>query len=390
MNYFIYQGDDHDCGFTSLKMLFANLKKNKSFLYMKKWKKKDALSVKDLVGEAKMHGLLLSSYSCDDDYYQQLQTPSLTLIRNNHVVMIKKVTPKKITYLDPEFGKVKVKKEDFMAIWCHIVIEVDSTEYVVDPPKKRRSILPQKLKIFEAIFSVFSTAVLITTFYLLNNQQNALFSLIFIGLFLIFQVIENIIVFKEINFFDNQYIDPYFSRRKNKNKISYLEYVGFKQSFFTSSRSLLSSVLVALMITFLLVLNDFRNIFVLLALVLIKILELWLSSKPNDEKRYQIERYEEKCFKYKNACGDYALKANLLANKTVTKNTLKQIIYIALSFVFALCMMFITKNSGCNYVIFHFGLYYVGFNSYSQIIQGLSNRKEMYKMECRFFHKCNL
>ncbi len=390
MKYFIFQGNDHDCGFTSLKMLMAHLSKDKSYLYVKKIKRKGAFTVDDICKEAALHGLKLSSYSCEDDYYDQLKTPSLTLIRGNHVVMIKKVTKKRIVFLDPEFGVTKLKKDEFFAIWTRIIIEVDSTDCMGEISKIRRSILPTKLKVLETITSVFSSAILIATFYLLNNQENAIFSLLFLFLFMGTQIIENIIINKEINFFDNEYIDPYFSRRSNQTKLSYLEYIGFKQNYFSTSRSLLSSVLVAFMITFLLCLNDFRNVFALIALVLVKILEMTLFSKSFEDKRYKIGRYEEKCFETKEMCADYAYKANSLANETAITNKLKQIVYIVLAFAFALTMMFLTGASGCNYVIFHFGLYYVGFSSYSQLIEGLSNRKEMYKSECVFFDKCNL
>ena len=390
MNYFIFQGNEHDCGFTSLKMLMANLCKDKSYLYIRKLKRKEAFTIDDICKEAGMHGLKLASYSCDDDYFEKMKTPSLTLIRDNHVVMVKKVTPKKIIYLDPEFGVVKAKKDEFLSIWCRIVIEVESTDCMVGLSKIRRSILPTRLKVLESVAAVFSSIILIVTFYLLNNEENAVFSLLFLLLFLVSQIIENIIINKEINFFDNEYIPLYFTRRSNQTKLSYLEFIGFKQNFFSNSRSLLSSVLVAFMITFLLCLNDFRNVFALLALVLLKILELTLFSKSFEEKRYKIGRYEEKCFESKELCADYAYKANTLANQTVTSNNLKQVIYIAISFAFALGMMFLTGASGCNYVIFHFGLYYVGFNSYSQIITGLSYRKDSYRAECVFFDKCNL
>ena len=389
MNYFIFQGNDHDCGFASLKMLMANFKHDKSYLYIKKLRRKDSLTVTDIIKEAGYYGLVLSSYGCDDDYYDQLKTPSLTLIRNNHVVVVKKVSKKKITYLDPEFGKVTVKKDEFLAIWCRIVIEIEK-DYMSKAKKIRRSVLPLRLRILEAVTSLISAAILIATFYLLNNQENAVFSLLFLLLFITTQIIENIIISKEINFFDFNYIEPYFSRRKNQTKLSYLEFVGFKQNFFTNSRSMLSSVLVAFTITFLLCLNDFRNVFALLALVLLKVLDIFVFSKSYEEKRYQIGRYEEQCFKNKQQSSDYAFKANRLASFVVTQNSIKQIFYIAVSFAFALAMMLITGNSGCNYVIFHFGLYYVGFNSFSQLLNGLSSKKEMYKMECRFFDRCNL
>ena len=304
--------------------------------------------------------------------------------------MIKKVSKRKITYFDPEFGIIRAKKDEFFAIWSHIIIEVESMEFMPDLPKKSRSILPLKLRIIESLSAVVSAVLLIATFYLLNNEKNAVFSLLFLLLFITTQIVENYVIYKEINFFDKTYINPYFSRRKNQNKLSYLEFIGFKQNFFTTSRSLLSSVLVAFMITFLLCLNDFRNVLALLALILVKVLETFLFSKSFEDNRYRIERYEEKCFSEKDLCSEYAFKANNLANLTVSQNSFKQILYIAIAFAFALGMMFITGESGCNYVIFHFGLYYVGFNSYSQIITGLSNRKELYKGECRFFDMCDL
>ena len=390
MKYFIFQGNDHDCGFTSLKMLLANLKKDKSFLYLKKCIKKDGLSVAELCKEARMHGLLLESYSVEEDYYDQIQTLSLTLLRNNHVVMVKKINKKKITYYDPEFGIITKKKDEFIAMWCKIVLEVKSSDCVPSLPKKRRNILPLKLRILEASAALISSAILIGVFYLLNNQQNALFSFIFIGLFLIAQIVENIIVSKEINFFDASYIKPYFSRRKNQSKLKYLEFIAYKQNFFLKTRGLLSSILVACMITFLLIFNDFRNVFVLLILLLLKSLELFVFSQDDENKKNKIEYYEEQCFSRKELCADYAFKASKLANKEASKNSLKQVLYMSVAFLFALGMMFITGNSGCNYVIFHFGLYYVAFTSYSQILNGLSNKKEMYKMECRFFDSCNL
>ena len=390
MKYFIFQGNDHDCGFASLKMLMAHIKNDKSFLYIEKCVRKDGLSVAELIKEAKMHGLLLESYSCDEDYFEQLKIPSLTLIRNNHVVMIKKVTQKKITYYDPEFGPTTIKKDEFLSIWCRIVIEIVSTDCMSDIPKKRRKILPFKLRFFEAFASVVSAAILMMTFYLLNNEKNAVFSLIFLFLFITSQLIENIIVYKEINFFDTKYIEPYFSRRKNQSKLKYLEFIAYKQNFLQNSRGLLSSILVAFMITFLLCFNDFRNVFVLLILVLVKILDLLLFAKKYDSKRNEIEHYEERCFSSKELCADYAYKANHLANRTISQNSLRQIFYISLAFAFSLVMMFITGNSGCNYVIFHFGLYYVAFTSFSQLLTGLSTKKETYKNECRFFDACNL
>ena len=74
---------------------------------------KKTFTVDDICKEARIYGLVLCSYECDESYYNQLKTPSLALIRNNHVVVIKKVRKKSIIYYDPEVGKVKLKKTEF-------------------------------------------------------------------------------------------------------------------------------------------------------------------------------------------------------------------------------------------------------------------------------------
>ena len=53
MKYFIYQGNDHDCGFAALKMLLANLAKDKSYLYIPKPAKREYYTLEDLNDIAK-------------------------------------------------------------------------------------------------------------------------------------------------------------------------------------------------------------------------------------------------------------------------------------------------------------------------------------------------
>ena len=84
------------------------------------------------------------------------------------------------------------------------------------------------------------------------------------------------------------------------------------------------------------------------------------------------------------------IEASIKADKQLFSEGTKEIFYIFLSFAFAVAMMFATQNLGCNYVIFHFVMYYAGFVSYNQLLNTLSNRKENSKMERRFFDSCNL
>lgn len=390
MSYFIFQGNDYDCGFASLKNLLANYTKDKSYLYLPKGDKKEHFSLDDLCSIAETYGFKLEAYGCDNDYYDNMKCPCLVMIELNHIVMVVKASKNHIAILDPNEGKIRMKKEVFLQKWRRIVLEIEPVKPAKKLPKLRYEILPPKTTITSIIISLISIGVLIGSFYLLNNQKNAMFSFIFLGVFAISLVVEKFLLCKQIYQFDKKFIPLYFDQPENKNKISYINFMSFKQQYFTKNRDLLSALILAITIGFLLCLNDFRNLFVLLALVLLKMLEKLLFGKSDETLKRKINESEEKCFSDPDKCSGHAIRANFLANEHIFISTIKNVFYMVASFGFALLMMVITNNSGCNYVIFHFGLYYFGSNSISSIIDCLSYRKELLKSKCRFFDMCNL
>ena len=209
-------------------------------------------------------------------------------------------------------------------------------------------------------------------------------------LFVFTQVFEKCILYKQVYTFDKKYIPKYFEQKRNCNKEKYIQFNEFKKMFFTNNRSALASVLLAFTVTFLLCFNDFRNIFVLFALILLKLLELIIFSKTGEDTKSRISELENQAFKDPDSTKDLALEASIKADKQLFSEGIKEIFYIFLSFAFAVAMMFATQNIGCNYVIFHFVMYYAGFVSYNQLLNTLSYRKENSKMERRFFDSCNL
>ena len=390
MKFFIFQGNDHDCGFAALKMLLANISQDKSYLYIPKFKKKESYTLEDIEKIANSYGVKLGTYTCDDEYYDKLAKNSLTLIDSNHVVYISEINKTRITIFDPAIGKVILKRKDFLARWKQIVMEVESSENIKKIEKIRWEILPLKTRIISSLISLLTTTVLIVVLYLLNNEKNAIYSLIFLVMFAAFLMIENYINYRQIYHFYKNFINPYFKQKRNQNKLSYMEFINFKRRFFSGNRFLLSSVLTAFLVTFLLCLNDFRNVFVLLVLILFKVLEIVVFGKGENKSRRDIAEYEDKSFKFPDQCEEYVLKANTVANQLVFQNSFKSMFYLVVSFIFALVMMIITKNSGCNYVIFHFVLFYAGSTSFSSIIENLNNKEDDEKLKARFFDSCNL
>ena len=390
MKYFIYQGNDHDCGFASLKMLLATLAKDKSYLFIPKPTKREYYSLDDLVQISKTYGVTLEGSGCTKEYFDCIKTPSLTLIDDNHVVMVKKRKKKSLIIYDPGRGVVKMKKDEFLRRWRCVVLEAENPENVIKIEKYRQHVISPKLNLLSSLVSLFSAGLLIAAFYLLNKSENFLFSLAFLVLFVCTQIAEKCILYKLVYTFDKEYIPKYFELKKNCTKDKYIQFNEFKKQFFTCNRQTLASILLAFTVTFLLCFNDFRNVFVLLALILFKLLELIMFSKSGEETKNRIAELENQAFKDASSVKDLALEASFKADKLMFKEGIKDIFYIFLSFAFAVAMMFVTQNIGCNFVIFHFVMYYAGFVSYNQLLNNLSLRKENAKMERRFYDSCNL
>ena len=390
MKYFIFQGNDHDCGFASLKMLLAHLAKDKSYLYIPKPDKREKYSIEDIRDISSEYGVSLECFVCDESFYEEMKPLTLTLIDENHVILIKKKKKRRIIYYDPDKGRVKISKDEFFRRWRKIVLEKSNEEPPYKIKKIRQEILPKKLKFLEAFSALFSASVLIACFYLLNTEQNYIYSFLFLCLFVVLQLLEKLILYKQVYTFDKTYIPNYLRKEKSKLKQKYQEYIEFKRQYFTSNRTLISSILVAFLITFLLCFNDFKNVFVLLTMILIKLLETLLLQKYDENKKNQIAELEQLCFKDDGNNVDHALKANFMADNHILYTSFKDVFYIFVAFALSITMLFVTGNSGCNFVIFHFVLYYEGLNSYNQIISGLSNRKENAKLERRFFDSCKM
>ena len=390
MKYFIYQGNDHDCGFATLKMYLATIAKDKSYLYIPKPSKREHYSLEDLVNIASDYNVPLEACTCSKDYFDNLDAPSIVLIDDNHAVLIKRKYKHSVVLYDPGRGVVRMRREEFLRRWRNIILSSDNPELVKKLEKKRQHLLPLKLDILTNVIAILSAVSLIVTFYLLNKSENFLFSFIFLCLFVAGQIAEKAVLYKQVYTFDLEYIPRYFNYRQNCSKEKYLEYVNYKRQFFVKNRQQIASVLIAFMITFLLILNDYRNVFSLLVLVLIKLLEILVFSRNEQDTKNYITELESRSFKDPRAAKDLALQANVKADGHILYNSMKDIFYIFVSFGFAVIMMFITKNMGCNFVIFHFVMYFAGFNAYAHLLEGISSRKDSLKMERRFFDSCNL
>ena len=119
-------------------------------------------------------------------------------------------------------------------------------------------------------------------------------------------------------------------------------------------------------------------------------LEMVFSNKSRKEVFSKVGELENKGIKELNNGTSNILLANEISNKKVFKDSIKSVAYLILCFILAILMMVVTGNSGCNYVLFHFAIYFASYKAFSDMLTNLSERSNKLKAECEFFDDCNL
>ena len=390
MTYVCYQGNDRDCGFASLKMLLANKTHNKKYLYLKKPSKKKDYTFYDLMYIAKNYGFVLSAYEMPIDDFKEIPLGTLVMIKPNHLVYLKRVGKFSVTYIDPNIGKVRVSHDEFMKRWSGQVLECVNTKDAKECKAKKNKLLPIWMDlIYYGILSIVF-ASLLTGFYLIKDDSSIILTMGFLLLFALAELVENWYIVKELNFFDRQYIDIFFSQKSNQNIEAYRSYVDYKCNYFISFKTLISNLVMIIVFATLLCVNDYRNLLVFLILLLVKVLDAKLLSKKEKQEAKEVDDIEKTAFDSPSTLTASLKKANSLAGKVALTVSLKKVFYIFVSLCLALGMMIVNNMTSTNFIIFHLGIYFLMSEAFGHLIRYFSNFRERKIKRSRFLDRCDL
>lgn len=390
MTYVCYQGNDRDCGFASLRMLMANKAHNKSYLYLEKPQKKKDYTFYDLIRHARRYGFVLSSYQMPVDDVKEIPNSTIVMLKKNHLVYLKRVGRKKVYYVDPNTGRETISISEFEKIWTGLLIECVNTQYVLDIKRKKERMTPTWMSYLHVglILTVF--AFLMTGFYLLKDDSSIILTMVFLLLFGLAQLVENWYIIKELKVFDDKFIPKFFSRKRNHNYKQYSFYLEFKSKYFITGKVLASNLILITAFSILLCMNDFRNLFVFIILLLLKMLDNLLFNRSERNNERQIENIEAVAFASEPMVVKNLTRANTLANKTALTSSLKKIVYLFICLCLAVGMMLFSNLTSTNFVITHLGLYFLMSEAFDGVIKYFSNFRDRKIKEARFFEECDL
>lgn len=390
MRYFIYQGNDNDCGFASMKMLLALVNKNPGFLYLDKPTKRERYTFSDLIAIAKDYGLFLKAYEYESKSPLDIKTPFLALIDGNHLVLVKEMRKKKVIVYDPAEGTVALKHVEFSKRWNKMTLEIDHFEKQ-NFVKKKPELLPLKKRIVSLLFSFLSIASLLVGFFFIKNDVYIFIPVIMLALFAIFELVEKWYLIKEIYFFDNLYMPKYFAKNNDDAISKYKEYTNRKKDFFQFDRKAYSSFGIIAVFIFVLVFNNLWNAIAVIFLLLLALSEKQFFKSKDNEKELNLTKLENTLVKgdNKNLIPDLlsiSESSNSFALRLSTRKCVNAFIIILLS----LGMMIISKEISVNFVIFNFGLFVILFDNIDSAL-GIGDKSKKYlKEKMRFLDQCIL
>lgn len=386
MSLFVFQGNDSDCGFASLKMLLANLNHDRNYLHMPKGTKKGGYSFHHLMEIASEHGLDLVPYRYDNNEVT-LKAPLLALFKGKHLVLIKSIKRGRYKIYDPAIGIYTLTKKEFEEQWSKETLEVN--DFAPEKCERiRHNVMPISKSIISHLFSLLSIALLMVGFFFIKVDSYIFIPIIFITGFAISELVDNWYLIKEYNSFDKMYIDKYFSREISNLKSTYYDYIMFKKDYFSFGRKIYSAIAIITIFIFVLVLNDVMNSIVLLSLLLVLIIEQLLFANKDQKAINEINLKKEKLCK----SDDYIesiKEINLLSNSYALRFSAIKCINTFIILIAAFTLMILTNNISVNFIIFHFGVYYVLFNNFEVMVNFSKNYRSYQKSKERFMDIVN-
>ena len=388
--YFCYQGNDNDCGFASLKMLLAVTNKNEGYLRLEKTTKRDNYSFADLISIASDYGLSLTAYRYSKEEEVSIKAPFLALLDQNHLVLITSINSFAVTVSDPSLGIVVLKRGEFEKRWSGDTLEVKRFQqiaYVKDKVQFQK----RSSKLFSFTFSILSLSSLLAGLFFVKDNSYIFVPIIFLSLFIVIELLEKWHIIKQVNLFDERFVPLYFYDSKNISKKELLDYSEFKKMYFTFDNKILSSILISIVIIVTLIVNNPSNAIAILGILFLNIAFRILFKDRDEAKMREITNSENHLFASPQISSSLdLLKITKLSNKFAFIITLRRSVFSFMILIISFLMMIVSQEVSVNFIIFHFGIFYLLNNQFDNLVGFIDLKKEYEQGKARFLDKCNL
>lgn len=377
--FYIQQTNENGCGFACLKILLANIRHDKRYLFLPEKEEGKSYSYKELIELGNQNGCHLRGFRVDhkEEIVKHKVLPiivSLTLKEGSyHAVLVHKINKKRVYILDPDSGSYSLPIGKFLALWDGTCLSIESddgagfTYDVSDPKKKSSYVLTAIAQIISGIFCILGV-------YFINKKVDIVIPIFFFSLFIITELLLKTILFRTMNDTDSHFLkdlsikkeqfQTFFERLENYKKLSLVNPISFG-----------TTLVVSIFIIFIVVMNNIWNVLLVLTPICLSLLDVFFIA-PSRNKKERIVAIKERELVNSEDVNEYISKMNSIHKNSykIAKDELgKRYIYIFIMMVMSLLVVAINNEFILSQVMF-FLFVQIMLNEYLVKLFSFSNK----------------
>ncbi len=357
--FYIPQIQKDDCGFACLKMVLAKINKDKNYLFLPQDEAHGYYSYSDLVEKGYEHGINFTAFEVPNK--EELSNCSsfpliLSIELKNgakHAVVVTKVRWKKVYYLDPRRGNCSMSVKKFIDIWDGTGLMVESFEKrncpvkQVNPLKTSTSVLLGFVQVLVAVCAAVGV-------YFVKDGTPIYVPAIFLSVAIVLELLMKALCFNVM-----KKLDQFFFSENNLPLKGYREYLtrfeNYKRLALSSPINLILLFVILIGLSAVVLLNDIRNIMLVLIPIAISVFEWLVVSPILKAKAEEVNELEEDLDSAENG-EELQNKARILHSKAYSYSYIKMTcsyLYAGLLVLTALLTMRLCGLSSFPYIIFY-------------------------------------
>lgn len=355
--YFIKQVDNHDCGFASLKMLLANIYKDKRYLYLRQDLNKKRYSYLELINIAKNYNLSLTGFKFikEDElrkYRNKIFLATIKIDDVNHLVMVKKGKHLLKIY-DPNQGIYYLSYKKFYKIWDKTILSILNYKDNNLNPEDLLTIYKLKplYSVFNIIFRFFAIISVILGLFFVSYKNYFYVAIALFCLSLLGEILYRFLLIKSFKCIDLDYEKNYKIKDEFCN-VFYNNFLNYKKMYVTKNANLVFSILIAIFILTLFIINGVNNIYFLIFAIILAFINVGIIKPTFYNASNQLALKEEKYLK-----GKYDFNTlNIISNDSykIANNFLFfEAMFIVLIILMCSVSSFLVSGFDISYVVFY-------------------------------------
>lgn len=344
--YIIKQTNNKDCGFTCLKMLLATLNKDKNYLFLPNYQTEKGYSYNDLIKIGKEYHLTMCGYKVTDkseiinnNRYPLIAT--LLIEEEKHAVIVTNATNKYVYLINPSSGKVKMRLDEFIALWDSNILLIENHEKC-PCPHKPLEVVSTKRKILMSLLQLLSGVCFILASYFISEGAYFFVPIILVSVYALLEISLRYSMMKTLKQIDDNLLSTEVQIVRS-NRHFYTSFLDVKKYAMLFPMNLIYHLLLAGFIIVLLLINSLYNMFLFIPVIGLALFKVIVINPSLEKKTAKINQLENEVDYVKKDLAKFKIKeAQNISYKYYLTSSLYSI--VSLLIVILSCVLVMTMQ----------------------------------------------